>query len=165
MSDHQSAESIFVATALQSWKVWIDRTSKLFDSLSDDEMFVAIAPGKNRPIYLLGHLIAVNGAMIQQLRLGEAAFPELWKPFVTLPDRALTGIPTTQELRQNWKGLNGRLFEYFEQLSPAQWLERHSTISEEDFLKEPHRNRLAILLSRTSHVSYHLGQLLLRVKP
>jgi hypothetical protein len=33
-------------------------------------------------------------------------------------------------------------------------------VTEEDFANEPHRNRLAILLSRTSHASYHLGQLM-----
>ena len=37
----------------------------------------------------------------------------------------------------------------------------HSAVSEEDFVKEPLRNRLAVLASRTNHVSYHGGQLVL----
>ena len=57
-----TTEEIFVATAIKSWDAWIGRAGKVFDSLSDDAMLIEIAPGKNRPIYLLGHLIAVHDA-------------------------------------------------------------------------------------------------------
>jgi hypothetical protein len=56
------------------------------------------------------------------------------------------------------------LFERFASLSAADWLKKHGAVSEEDFLKEPLRNRLAILLSRTNHLTYHLGQTALRPK-
>jgi DinB superfamily len=160
MTDSNSNEQIFVTTAIKAWDVWIARIGKFFDSLTDEQIQAEIAPGKNRPIYLLGHLIAVHDSMIPQLRLGEAAYPELREIFIVKADRAVEELPPTAELRQIWKDLNARLAELFQQLTPAQWLERHSTISEEDFAKEPHRNRLAILLSRTSHASYHLGQLM-----
>jgi hypothetical protein len=46
------------------------------------------------------------------------------------------------------------------------WFERHTSVSEEDFLKEPHRNKLNVLLNRTNHQSYHFGQMiLLQAKP
>jgi hypothetical protein len=35
------------------------------------------------------------------------------------------------------------------------------TVSPEDFAKEPHRNRLNVLISRTNHMANHIGQLLL----
>ena len=164
MTASQGNEQMFVTTALKSWEIWVGRTTKFFESLTDEQMLIEIAPGKNRPIYLLGHLIAVNDSMIPQLRLGAAAYEHLKEPFVTNPDRTGADLPATQELRQNWKDLNTRLNGLFEQLSPAQWLERHALVSEEDSVKEPHRNRLAILLSRTNHVSYHLGQLVLQAK-
>jgi hypothetical protein len=164
MSEQQSPEQIFVTTALKAWEQWLGRATKLFDSLSDEQMQQEIAPGKNRPVYLLGHLTAVNDAMLPQLRLGEANYTALWDPFVTKADRAVAELPATSELRQNWKDLNAQLAAHFQLLTPAQWLERHATVSEEDFPKEPHRNRLAILLSRTSHMSYHIGQLLLLPK-
>jgi len=50
------------------------------------------------------------------------------------------------------------LFEGFASLSAVDWLKKHGAVSEEDFLKEPLRNRLAILLSRTNHLAYHLGR-------
>jgi hypothetical protein len=161
MADQVSAEQIFVNTALRSWDVWLGRATKLFYSLSEDELQTEIAPAKNRAVYVLGHLLAVNDAMIPALRLGEATLPGYWEPFVTKPDRAVEVLPPIAELRENWKSLTPKLAAHFQELTPAQWLEHHSTVSEEDFAKEPHRNRLAILLSRTGHLSYHVGQLLL----
>jgi hypothetical protein len=155
-----SSEEIFVNTAVKAWDVWIGRAGKLFDSLSDEQMLQEVAPGKNRPIYLLGHLIAVHDVMIPQLRLGEAEYPQLKEPFLTQPDRAVADLPPVSELRGYWKDLNSRLAALFAELTPAQWLERHATVTEEEFANEPHRNRLAILLNRTSHASYHLGQLM-----
>jgi hypothetical protein len=164
MATTTAVEGIFVTTALRNWDIWIGRAGKIFDSLTDEQMLREIAAGKNRPIYLLGHLTAVNDTMIPQLRLGEALYPHLTEPFVKQADRAVAELPPLPELRQNWKDLNRRLDSLFAQLTPPEWLERHATVSEEDFAKEPHRNRLAVLLSRTSHTSYHLGQLMLFVK-
>lgn len=154
-------ESAYIATSLHSWTAWTGRLNKVFNSLSDEEMLAEIAPGKNRPVYLLGHLIAIHDAMIPQLRLGEAAFPHYQEIFIKSADRAVAEIPSISELRQNWKDVEARLNPLLQQLTPGEWLERHATVSEEDFAKEPHRNRLAILFSRTSHASYHLGQLML----
>jgi hypothetical protein len=38
------------------------------------------------------------------------------------------------------------------------------SVSEEDFAKDTSRNRFSILLSRTNHLSYHLGQAVLGLK-
>jgi len=46
----------------------------------------------------------------------------------------------------------------------SDWRQRHTAVSEEDFAKDPSRNRFAVLLSRTNHLSYHLGQALLALK-
>jgi hypothetical protein len=49
-------------------------------------------------------------------------------------------------------------------MSWSDWLQRHTAVSEEDFAKDTSRNRFAILLSRTNHLSYHLGQAVLGLK-
>jgi hypothetical protein len=49
-------------------------------------------------------------------------------------------------------------------MSQSDWLQRHSAVSEEEFAKDPSRNRFSILLSRTNHLSYHLGQAVLGLK-
>ena len=163
MIETKQASELYVTTALKSWEQWLGRANKLFDSLSDEEMLVEIAPGKNRPVYLLGHLTFVHDGMIPQLRLGEASYSHFRELFIDNPDRAME-IPPTSDLRQAWKEVGNTLSRLFQSLSAEEWLERHATVSEEEFRLEPHRNRLAILLSRTGHLSYHLGQLMLRTK-
>jgi hypothetical protein len=159
-----SAETIFIQTALIGWNQALGRLDKLFSSLSEETMLTPIAPGKNRPVYLLGHLSAVHDALLSQMRLGEPGYPHLVAPFLKQPDGAATEIPSVSDLLAAWKAVNESLNAQFAALTPEQWLERHSAVSEEDFPTQPNRNRLALLLSRTSHASYHLGQLLLFLK-
>jgi len=102
--------------------------------------------------------------MISQLRLGDSKHADLAETFLKQPDGAVETLPSLAELRQSWKDLNARLTTLFGQLTPAEWVERHALVSEEDFAKEPHRNRLAIFLSRVSHTAYHFGQLRLMPK-
>lgn len=47
----------------------------------------------------------------------------------------------------------------FDSLKPEEWFEKHTAVSTEDFEREPHRNKLNIVVTRTSHLQYHLGQL------
>jgi hypothetical protein len=44
------------------------------------------------------------------------------------------------------------------------WIQPHSAVSADDFVKDASRNRIAVLLSRTNHLSYRLGQAVLAVK-
>jgi hypothetical protein len=164
-SDHPLPnEEMFVKIALNSWNTWQSRADKLFDSLTDEQMQTEIAPGKNRAIYVLGHLIAVNDSMFPQLGIGEAKYAPLRETFVSKPDRSVAELPAIAELRQSWKELSTRTSASLSQLTPAQWLEKHALVSEEDFAKEPHRNRFAILHSRTAHLAYHIGQLIFLTK-
>jgi hypothetical protein len=45
-----------------------------------------------------------------------------------------------------------------------EWFNKHTAVSAEDFAKEPHRNKLNVIVNRTNHTSYHLGQLVYLVK-
>jgi len=54
--------------------------------------------------------------------------------------------------------VNSKLTAAFETLTPQQWLEKHTAVSAEDFAKDPTRNRLAVLMSRTNHAAFHTGQ-------
>jgi hypothetical protein len=44
-------------------------------------------------------------------------------------------------------------------MQPAEWFLPHTVVSEEDFLKEPHRNKLNVLITRATHQAYHVGQM------
>jgi hypothetical protein len=157
-------EELYLAVALNGWKGNIERADKMFSALSDQEVLKEIAPGKNRLIYLWGHLTATHDAMLPLLGIGQRLHPEFDVAFISNPDKAQAGIPSVELVRKAWREVNGRLFEGFASLSAVDWLEKHGAVSEQDFVKEPLRNRLAILLSRTNHLAYHLGQTALRPK-
>ena len=154
----------FVKAALLAWASNSKRLNTFFSSLTDEELFAEVAPGKNRGVYLLGHLTAVNDMMLPLLGFGNREFPQLDNAFITNPDHAVKDLPPIPELRAHWAAGNDLLTRHFNSLTPDQWLERHTMVSEEDFAKEPHRNRFSVLLSRTNHLSYHLGQLILLKK-
>ncbi len=152
-------EEIYAAVAVSSWKQIIERLDKMFASVRDEDLNQQIAPGRNRLYYLLGHLTAVHDRMLPLLGLGERLHPELDAPFLDSPDNASVNAVPAATLRGAWKEVNGKLTAAFESLKPAQWLERHTSVSEQDFAKEPLRNRLAVLMSRTNHASFHAGQI------
>ena len=154
----------FVALALKTWKTQIDRADKLFGSLSSEEVLREIAPGRNRVLYLWGHLTAVHDAMLPLLRVRERLHPELDVAFISNPDKSRADIPSHEQVRGAWSVVNAELWKGFEKMSSNDWAQRHSAVSEEDFAKDPSRNRFAVLLNRTNHLSYHLGQAVLAVK-
>jgi hypothetical protein len=157
-------EELYLEIALKGWKENFERADKMFSGLSDQEVLKEIAPGKNRLIYLWGHLTATHDAMLPLLGIGPRLHPEFDVAFISNPDKTQAEIPSVELVREAWREVNGRLFEGFADFSAADWLKKHGAVSEEDFAKGRLRNRLAILLSRTNHLAYHLGQTALRPK-
>ena len=96
--------------------------------------------------------------MLPLLGIGERLHPELDGPFLDEADAATTARPSAVELARMWAEVNGALQAGFQRFSPADWTARHTAMSDDDFAANPLRNRLAVLLSRTGHVAYHLGQ-------
>ena len=158
------SELSYVNLALKTWNTQIDRADKLFAGLSSEEVMREIAPGRNRLLYVWGHLTAAHDAMLPLLSLGERLHPEFDVAFISNPDKSQADIPSHEQVRRAWNAVNAELQKGFEKLSWSDWVERHSAVSEEDFAKDPSRNRFAILLSRTNHLSYHLGQAVLGLK-
>jgi hypothetical protein len=157
--DHQH---LFIEMALKNWQLQLDRAEKTFSSLSDEELLNDIVPGKNRAIYLLGHFIAYHDMMAETLGIGERHYRHLDDAFIKNPDKSGFEIPDTATLRENWKDVHQKLNDYFSALSPEEWFKKHNAVSEEDFAKEPYRNRLNLLMNRTAHIAYHVGQLKLK---
>ncbi len=147
------------------WKADIGRVTKSFSDISEEELLREICPRRNRLIYLLGHLTAVNDALFPLFGLGEPLYPEMHEAFLTSPDRSpVQETFSGEDLKHRWVNVNQALLLSFDKLSPSQWLEKHTAVSEEDFKREPSRNRFTVLLRRTGHISYHLGQITLTNK-
>ncbi|MGZ4033721.1 MAG: DinB family protein [Bacteroidia bacterium] len=156
-----SREDIIRKIALDSWTNQIGRATKLIEGLTDERLAGEIAPGRNSGIYLLGHLTAVHDAMIPLLGLGEKLFPELEEVFLKNPDKSALKKPSAAQLRKYWNEVNALLSSKFENFTIEEWFGKHTSVSEEDFKKEPNRNRLNVVLGRISHLTYHTGQLAL----
>lgn len=152
---------IFITMAIKAWDTQITRTSRYLDSVGDEAFDHEIAPGKNRISYLLGHLIAVNDRMIELFEMGERSYAHLDDVFVKNPDRSGLPAPDAATLRRQWNEQNKQLSSIFEKMTSEQWFGRHTSMTDEDLAKEPSRNKLSVLLNRTSHVAYHLGQMVL----
>jgi uncharacterized damage-inducible protein DinB len=150
-----NSNQIIVKMVLDRWYAQIKNFEAILNALTDDQLQKEIAPNKNRGIYLLGHLIAVHDDM------GEKLYPELHKIFISSPDKSVAEIPSAKELRASWSKQCEVLKQKFEKLQAEEWLEKHTAVSAEDFIKEPHRNKLNIIITRTTHLAYHTGQVVL----
>ena len=152
---------LVVKMTITAWDAQNNQFNKLINELTDEQWQNEIAPGKNRGIYLLGHLIAVTDAMFSILGFRDRIFPAMEPVFILHPDQAGLDMPSVAELKEKLCVVNARLKDHMQSTTTAQWFERHMSVSPEDFAKEPHRNKLNIIISRTGHMAYHLGQLIL----
>jgi hypothetical protein len=152
-------EEIFIKMVMDAWFAKLEKANQLFNALSDEDLQKEVAPGRSRGVYLLGHLAAVHDRMLPILGFGEAMYPELYDTFVTKPDRAVADIPSVQYLRECWKKVNETLTTRFKSTSGNELFQKHNSVSEDDFAKEPHRNKLNLVINRTNHLDNHLGQL------
>ena len=71
-----TTEKSLIDSALRGWKSNVERADKLFGGLSPEQLEQEVAPGKNRLIYLWGHLAAVNDRLLPLLGIGERLHPE-----------------------------------------------------------------------------------------
>ena len=140
-----TSEELFAATTVKTWTTVLSRVDKMFSSLSDEELHARIAPGRNRVYYLLGHLTAHHDLLLPQLGIGARLHPELDETFIQNPDGALPDVFAARDLRRMFAEVNAALTTGLEVMPAADLLQRHGLVSEEDFAKEPLRNRLALL--------------------
>jgi len=152
---------IMVKMIFDRWNASIINFDKSLNAFTDEQLEKEIAPGKNRGVYLLGHLIAVHDEMLVLLDMGAKLYPGLHEPFIKAADREVSAIPSVKELRAFWNRQCEVLKQKFESLKPEDWFEKHTAVSAEDFINEPHRNKLNIILTRTTHLNYHTGQMVL----
>lgn len=150
---------ILVNLVLTAWRAQNRKLDDMIAKYSDEQWLQETAPGRNTGIYLLGHLAAVNDGLTAILGFGNQLYPALENVFLFSADKSGQTMPSVAELKSYWHKININLEAYMAKMQLQQWFERHSKISEEDFVKEPHRNKISVLITRTAHQSYHLGQL------
>ncbi|MFI5159689.1 MAG: DinB family protein [Sphingobacteriales bacterium] len=159
-----SEKELMINMVVSYWQVMNNRTSEIFNKLSDEELSAETAPGRNTGVYLLGHLAAVHDAMFPILGFGEKQYPELYEVFVTNPDKSGLEKPSIASLRECWNKVTAELQQHIDAVQPNEWFARHNSVSAEDFAKEPQRNKLNLIINRTNHLSTHWGQLVYLTK-
>ena len=152
-------QDTLVKMVLDVWNSKVSQLDKLLTLLSDEDLLKEVSPGRNSGRYLLGHLTALADSIIPLAGFGEKLVPEYLKIFAQTPEKENNSFPPLDELRRSWVKVKTSLGEKMEATSSQEWFQKHTAISEEDFAKEPHRNKLNVVLSRATHMDYHLGQL------
>jgi hypothetical protein len=154
-------DELFVSTVVASWKQIVNRLDERFAPLDGEQLQKQIAPNKNRLFYLLGHLTVVHDRMLPLLGIGERLHPELDDAYLANPDRTIADPVSASDLKKAWSEVNAAITSAVEKFSIEDWLGKHTAVSDEEFSKDPTRNRLAVFLNRTNHASFHTGQIAL----
>ncbi len=153
-------EKLIITQCIKAWEQRVEQATKLFDSLSEWAMDTEVAPGRNKVVYLIGHLLTVHDRMVEGLGLGERSYAQFDHLFIDAqsPDAV---YPETAWLKENWDKLHQFINEKFNEMTVENWLSKHAYVTAEEFVTQPERNKLNLLISRTNHLSSHNGQLLL----
>jgi hypothetical protein len=151
--------NLLVKMILMAWDAQNNYLIKLINSLTDEQLAKETSQDKNTGVYLLGHLIAISDGMLPLLGFGDRLFPEMEEVFIKNPDKSGKVFPSISDLKQRLEAVNTKLNSYFRSTDVNGWLSRHTVVSPEDFVKEPHRNKLNVVITRTGHMAYHIGQM------
>lgn len=149
---------------LIQWDAYNRNMQKALDSIHEENFHKPIVPGGNSPSWLLGHLADTDDALLELFGIRKRMFPELATIYHHERGTNQNGHLTKEELTTKWIMIVTELDRAFKSMSESDWLGRHMVVSEEDFKKQPHRNKLNVMLSRVTHKASHLGQIALQTK-
>ena len=98
MSDLLLSEQV-TGLIKNAWNVQVKAVTAYFNKYDTDFYYQEVAAGRNRAVYLLGHLTASNDSLLPMLGLGERLHPELESLFLGTPDKQLpdTELPSFEE--------------------------------------------------------------------
>jgi uncharacterized damage-inducible protein DinB len=149
---------------LLQWDAYNRRMQKTLESFPDEKYYQPIIPGGNSPSWLMGHLADTDDALLELFGIRQRMFPELAKIYHHERGSNQAGHLSKSDLSTKWKSIIAELDQAFKSMSEADWHARHMAVTEEDFKKEPQRNKLNVMLSRVTHKASHLGQIAMQVK-
>ena len=149
---------------LLQWDAFNKRMQKVIDSIDDENINQPIVANGNSPSWLLGHLADTDDKLLELFGICKRLFPELSTIYHHERGTNQQGHLTKAELTSKWNLIVAELDTAFKKMTEADWLSRHMSVTEDDFKKEPHRNKLNVLLSRVTHKASHLGQIAMQAK-
>ena len=157
MTDNIKNE-VFGKIVLNQWNSYTKKGLQLLETLSELQFNTEIEKGANTPSWIFGHLAETHDALFPLLEIRPLLYPEMKEMYVHNHATPSQDPFTKERLTEVWKEIHTRLDNSIRGFSAEQWFERHTAVSQEEFVKEPHRNKINIILSRTTHMAHHLGQ-------
>src|SRR5260370_14526402 len=124
-----TTEKSLIDSALRGWKCKVERPDKFFEALSPGELEQEVAPGRNRLIYLWGHLAAVNDALLPLLCIGERLYPEFDGMFISNPDKSVHLTVSGQSLKTAWQEINQKLWDGLPKSSASDYTQPPTAVS------------------------------------
>jgi uncharacterized damage-inducible protein DinB len=143
---------------LLQWDTYNNRMQKVLDNITEENFNKPVTAGANSPSWILGHLADTDDKLLELFGIRKRLFPELEKIYHHERGSNQSGHLKKTELITKWRSILAELNLAFKAMSESDWHGRHQAVSEEDFKKEPHRNKLNVMLSRVAHKASHLGQ-------
>ena len=153
-----------IEICLLQWTTYNTRMQKMIDAISDQNFNSSITPGGNSPSWLFGHLVDTDDKILELFGIRSRLYPELEKIYHHERGTNQAGHLSKTELTTKWKAITAELDKAFKAWTENDWMSKHTAVSEEDFKKEPHRNKLNVMLGRVSHKASHLGQVAMQPK-
>jgi DinB superfamily len=149
---------------LLQWEAYNRRMQKTLDTISEESFNKPVVPDGNSPSWLMGHLADTDDALLELFGIRQRMFPELAAIYHHERGANQAGHLPKEELMTKWIAIVAELDRAFKRMSEKEWHGRHMAVSVEDFKKEPHRNKLNVMLSRVTHKASHLGQIAMQAK-
>jgi hypothetical protein len=103
---HMDHLKLATQSVVKQWELITLQATRLLNQLTDEDLNRQVAPGKNTGKYIIGHLIAINDAIPQNLGIAESQHPELMNSYVSQPDGVAEDVLSLDELRMLWKETN-----------------------------------------------------------
>ncbi len=135
-----------------------DWVSGNINPLTDEELKMEIAPGKNHGVWLLGHLIASDDDFSVFMQKGDLLYPEYYEMFGQGSKlQPVENYPPIPLLREQWKKVVEKNKKIYAELQDEELEEPHGRMKdpEKDFFKTKQR----IIIFWQLHQMYHAGQL------
>lgn len=149
---------------LLQWNMYNNRMQKVFETITEENYYKPIMANGNSPSWIMGHLADTDDALLELFGIGNRKHPELKTIYHHERGTNQSGHLSKTDLMTKWKSITAELDKAFKSWSENEWLNRHTSVNEEDFKKEPHRNKLNVMLSRVGHRASHLGQIAMQAK-
>ncbi|HRI26711.1 MAG TPA: DinB family protein [Chitinophagales bacterium] len=150
------------AAFYDQWRIVVSWVNGTLNILTNEQLCLPIAPGKNHGIWILGHLIESEDELGVYLGKSDWLFPQ----YETLFGQGSTLLPThhyptPDVLRRQWKEVCARNDQILTHFTNAEWHEPHTRIGNGNPLDDFFKTKGRCIAIWNIHQAYHAAQLAL----